>query len=266
MSAPTTQELELLKKFREKLVDLSLEGEQDSDMFLLRWIRGEQDSDMFLLRWIRARENNLDHAEDMLRKSLFWRKENNLDSWKQPANLKTDLPYEIVGYDQNNCPVVMIQGGRWDFKKLVADGQRQDFLNFKQSIYEEILETMRGKTTPEGVPVTQGIFIIDLNCSSFSQMSFQVLGMMKEDGQRFEANYPEILKNLYFINAPWFLNMVMNIMKTIVSAKTVGKINVFPSDPTKWMPVLQEIVPLEILPVVYGGKNADSKLNSNLEN
>jgi hypothetical protein len=251
MSAPTPQELELLVKFRERLADLALEGEQNSDMFLLRWIR--------------ARDQKLDAAEEMLRKSLAWRTENNLESWKQPQNLKTDLPYEIVGFDEENRPVLIVQGGRWNFKKLVADGQTQDFLKYKQSIYEEALEAMRGRSTPEGVPVTQAIFVIDLEQASLGQMSFSVLSMMKEDGSRFEANYPEILKSMYFINAPWFLTMVMGVMKTIISEKTLGKLNVYPSDPTKWKPALKEVIPLDVLPVVYGGNNAKSKLNPPVE-
>ncbi|CAG7825907.1 unnamed protein product, partial [Allacma fusca] len=54
MSAPTAKELEALANFRPLVSDLSLNDEQKSDMFMLRWLR--------------ARELNLKAAEEMLRK------------------------------------------------------------------------------------------------------------------------------------------------------------------------------------------------------
>ncbi|CAG7827333.1 unnamed protein product, partial [Allacma fusca] len=63
-------EVKLLGEFRKRLTDLDLNEEWTSDYNLIRWIR--------------ARDLDLDAAENMLRTSIEWRRENDIDqilSW-----------------------------------------------------------------------------------------------------------------------------------------------------------------------------------------
>ncbi|CAG7716864.1 unnamed protein product [Allacma fusca] len=249
MSAPTPEEISVLTKFRPRLTDLQLNEERNSDMDLLRWLR--------------AREYNLDRAEDMLRKNLDWRKIQKLDdadNYQPPPNFIDDFPYELIGFDRENCPVVIFQSGRWDYKGAINSGIREEFLRFKEMISERIVRTMRGKITSEGIPVTQFVSIVDMGQISFRQTSISVLQMLKEEVSRFEANYPERLKATYVINIPWFFSIAMNFVHPFLTKRTLEKFNIL-KDETQWKEVLRELVSLEDLPVIYGGLNAKSRLN-----
>ncbi|CAG7732438.1 unnamed protein product, partial [Allacma fusca] len=61
MAAPTFHELQILKEFRNRIKDLNLKEDINSDVELLRWIR--------------VCDHNLDQAEIMLRKHMNWREE-----------------------------------------------------------------------------------------------------------------------------------------------------------------------------------------------
>ncbi|CAG7822891.1 unnamed protein product, partial [Allacma fusca] len=87
----------IIQQFQEKLQDLQLSEEQNSNMNLLRFLR--------------ARDFKLNLAEDMLRKNLAWRKENDMDNirnYQVPSHFQQDLPYDVVGFDSGNSPVFIL--------------------------------------------------------------------------------------------------------------------------------------------------------------
>jgi len=250
MAAPKEDEKELLNKFRERLQDLELEGDKNSDMFLIRWIR--------------ARDHNLDAAEDMLRKAIEWRKEKNVDNykeWKIPEEFHELLVYEVLGYDAENSPVVVVPSGNWNLKKVAREYGAQAFVDYKITKHEELLAAMKGKSTPEGVPVTQSLFIVDIKNVSISQTSLDVLEMLKQDARVYEAYYPEVMKACHMINAPWFFSIFFNILKPFMSQKTSGKMYVYDSNPNNWMPIFKDLVPAQVLPSCYGGLNDKARIN-----
>jgi hypothetical protein len=207
----------------------------------------------------------MDQAEAMLRKHLVWRKENEIDTIRNhqlPPHFRTALPYDIIGLDYDNCPVLVLPLGRWDLKTLANSGEAKEFLRFKDQIHETLVELMRGKLTPEGVPVTQFSVVVDLEQISFRQTSLTVLEMMRDDLSRFESNFPERLKTNFIINAPWFLSIAMNFIRPFTSARTLEKFKVYGSDRTKWIPALQALLSEDQLPVLYGGQNKNSRLNT----
>ncbi|CAG7648088.1 unnamed protein product [Allacma fusca] len=90
----TAQEKIALKKFRANISDV-LETLSEYDAH-----------DLNLIRWIRARDFNLADAEKMLRKSLAWRLENNIEKLRVVEYsdfLLSKLVFTPCGHDKEGA-------------------------------------------------------------------------------------------------------------------------------------------------------------------
>ena len=74
-----------------------------------------------------------------------------------------------------------------------------------------------------------------------------------------QNNYPERLKKLYILNAPWFFTGIWAIVSPFLDAKTRDKINILGGDFLDTL--LQEIDPSQI-PVELGGQRENMPYNS----
>jgi len=64
--------------------------------------------DVKLLAWLRARNLNVDKAEQMLRRHLIWRKNNEIGKlvlWESP---KSFFPYLHSGFDREGTPIFIL--------------------------------------------------------------------------------------------------------------------------------------------------------------
>jgi hypothetical protein len=247
MAAPTNKELELISTFREMIRDIKL--------------RPDQDNDRFLNRWIRAREHDLTKAEQMLRTSLEWRQENDIDdihNWEIPRNILQDYPFVISGLDKEGCPVGIFPLGEWDVKKAVESGLRDTYIKYVDHIMgAQFGGTLRNKCGPN---VDQVVIILDMKGYSFRQVTaLKAVDAILETVRRFDLNYPETLKLAVVINAPRIFSIIFGIIKPVLSAKTLSKVEIFNYDPEKWMPFLSEFIPLSSLPTSFGGTNSEAE-------
>lgn len=78
----------------------------------------------------------------------------------------------------------------------------------------------------------------------------------------YEANYPEILKACYIINAPRVFAIAFGVVKKFLNEYTLGKIQIFPNDPKKWKKVLISHIDGDSLPKHYGGNLEDPDGNA----
>jgi hypothetical protein len=109
----TTEELEKIDQLRKRVTkDLEL--------------REDQVSDHYLIRWLRARSLNVSKAEEMLRKSLQWRKENGVDTILEtaeiPEHLKKRMFFGYLGIDPvSELPVMLFLLGRFDIARDIEE-------------------------------------------------------------------------------------------------------------------------------------------------
>ncbi|CAG7721006.1 unnamed protein product [Allacma fusca] len=242
MAAPSILEFKLLNEFRAQLADLEFSE------FL--------NSDMELLRWIRARDNNLEQAELLFRKHLKWRAEmdiENIGSWESPEPCQKYLPEYVVGFDDDNHPIVVTLTGKWDVKRVLAEVGLEFFMKSLVKNSESTKDHMRDKLSREGVPVTQFIHIVDLEGLSFSNATLPVFRALSEFGRIFESNYPEFLKMAVIINAPWFFPMFFKCLTPLLSRKTTDKMHIYGRNRAEWMEFVKTFCPDRILPSRYGG-------------
>ncbi|XP_076473337.1 SEC14-like protein 2 isoform X4 [Bombus vancouverensis nearcticus] len=185
---------------------LKVVGLEDNQRFaLMKFRRTVQDilkqphhDDNFLLRWLRARKWDPVAAEKMLRESMEWRKQwevDKLTEWDPPQILNDYLPHGLCGFDKDGAPA--------------------------------------------------GEVVITLI-------------------QMYEANYPEILKTCYIINAPKVFAFAFSVTKKFMNEYTLSKIQIYKSDPARWQTAIFSNIDRDQVPAFFGGTLKDPDGNPKL--
>jgi len=252
MSA-TLKELELVSEFRYRLEGLSLDEHNSSDLNLLRYIR--------------AREYDLSKAEDMLRKHLQWKRTKGIGlslvlDYEAPLFLRETYASKLMGFDDVGCPILLMEAGKWDIRKPVNDGLKEELEKLKDQSLERVMWLMRKKGSVqelENEEITQFVAICDWQGFSLRYiMNREVVDFIMEFARSFEANYPERLKAAYNVNAPKVFSVLFNLVKPILSARTLSKIFIFDSNEVAWKKEIFGNLPLSQVLTQYGGTRKDS--------
>ena len=77
--------------------------------------------------------------------------------------------------------------------------------------------------------------------------------MALETTKIFEANYPERLKACIIVNAPKIFSILFSLIKPLLTARTMAKLQIHASNAAKWKVALLNNVPADQLPTKYGG-------------
>ncbi|VVC28031.1 GOLD domain,CRAL/TRIO, N-terminal domain,CRAL-TRIO lipid binding domain [Cinara cedri] len=235
-----------LMKLRRNVADMQLEEKYD---------------DCFLLRWLGARNFDTKEAEDMLRTSMKWREEwsiNKDDGWKPPQLLVDHIPCGICGYDKEGSPVVVIPVAGFDVCGLIKSVSPKDIVRYLAQKVDSYLEVARQSSLKHGPKASQINCIADLTDFNLRQFTWRpaaelVINLL----QMYEANYPEILKSCFAINAPKVFAFAFNILKNILTGNTLSKFVIYKADPNKWKPALASFIDGDQYPAFLGGNLRD---------
>ncbi|OXA42573.1 hypothetical protein Fcan01_22665 [Folsomia candida] len=249
-SPPTEKEWELIHKFRSRVEDVL-----DTD---------DKRSAHFLLRWIRARDENLDKAEAMLRNSMKWRKENDMDSvLNKPLDpfIKDTYPYYTEGHDYEGHPVREVHSGAWDMRKAIDAGKETEFQDFVNHFFESIMVAIRESGNLKGDgggssdwPHTQFIYICDWEDYSYAQLiNLKAVQALLKFASQYEAHYPEILYKVYFVNCPAIMPLFLKLLKPLLAPKTYSKIHIYGTNREEWEPILRGMMDPDKLWTRLGG-------------
>ncbi|CAG7838394.1 unnamed protein product [Allacma fusca] len=245
MGTINDQEHSILLKFRNHISDLELSESQRSDYFLIRWLR--------------ARGNDLDGAKATLSNYLEYRRKDNIDNillWEPPEDVRTMAPYQFLGVDSENSPVIFVPFNRWNCRKLSELGLASDVIRYVDRLYEEIENTMIDKLTPEGIPTTQFVVIIDTyNLSLLTFSSLIVVDTLLQIAKKFEAYHPESVKRFFIPNAGRAFSAAFTLVKPILGPKTANKFKIFGTNPDIYKKEMLKELPAGILPPKFGGTN-----------
>jgi hypothetical protein len=159
----------------------------------------------------------------------------------------------LSGFDNENAPVVIFPVGRFDLRGLVQAGHYDESIRYVDQIWERIIESMRGRFTQEGAPVTQLTCILDMDQLGMRTVgSLGVISFLKQIITHFESNYPEILRRCYIINSTRIFQILFAIIKPLLSRRTYEKVQILTIE-AAWKPLLQAEIPTDQLPECYGG-------------
>lgn len=247
----TQLEKERLTIFRERCDDLDLQ------------LTEEQRSDPQLIRWLRARNLDVDKALHMLKLSLEWRKENNVDGILEreeiPKDVQAKTPFANLGVDANGYPIILVPVGRQDTRGFLEKYGTDTCLRYQIISLEKIMKHLRDVSEQQGRPVTQFVQILDFKGYSFSQFTNKLCRDYLIRMQKFlNPNYPNLLHCAMIINAPKLFYIIFNLIKPLIPKETLEKVEIFGADPEKWKKAISARLPLELIPPHWGGTRQGS--------
>lgn len=236
--------------------------EDDQKFALLKFKRQVSDvlqphhNDQFLLRWLRARSWNPEAAEKMLRQSMKWRLQWEVDTglkdWTPPEVLQKYYPSGTSGVDKDGAPVVVVPFAGLDIVGILHSASKQDVIRMTIKILERNLK-MAAETGANKVVV-----LFDMDGFTIRPYAWRPAGeIIISLIQMYEANYPEILKACYIINAPRVFAIAFNVVKQFLNEYTLGKMHIFKKDPKKWKAAVLENITPGNLPKYFGGSLED---------
>ncbi|PSN33532.1 hypothetical protein C0J52_23433 [Blattella germanica] len=164
--------------------------------------------------------------------SLKWREKwevDKLQDWEPPEVMQKYYPSGISGFDKDGAPVIVVPFAGLDMWGMMHSVTKTDFMKMTIKTLEKYLK----------VALDQG--------NKFGP----------DASQMYEANYPEILKACYIINAPKVFSIAFSVVKNFLNEYTLRKIQIIKSDPNKWKPVLQSMIECDQMPAHYGGSLKD---------
>ncbi|CAH0556097.1 unnamed protein product [Brassicogethes aeneus] len=236
--------------------------EDDKKFMLMKFRRSVMDiaqpnhDDHFLLRWLRARSWNPEAAEKMLRNSMKWRTQWEVDgalkTWNPPEAVALYHPSGTCGTDREGAPVIVVPFAGLDIIGLLNSVSRQDLVRTTIQVLEYNLE-MAQETGARQVVVVFDMEDFNLRQYAWRPAAEVVISLI----QMYEANYPEILKACYIVNAPRVFAIAFNVVKKFLNEYTLGKIMIYKNEPKKWKKILVENIGAENIPKHFGGELCD---------
>ncbi|XP_034840328.1 SEC14-like protein 2 [Maniola hyperantus] len=250
-------------------VSNSVVGIDDDQRFaLMKFRRSVRDvlkpehNDHFLLRWLRARQWNPEAAEKMLRDSMKWREKWGVDttlaSWQPPEVFEKHFPSGSTGFDKDGSPVLIVPFVGLDVWGLLHSVTRTDIIRMVLIHLENYLALGRKQAQTHGIDALKVTVIFDMEGFVMRQYAWKPAAeLVFTLLQIYEANYPEILKICFIVNAPKVFSLAFNVIKKFMNEYTLSKIRIYGSDPKKWQPQILTVVDKETLPQHYGGTMVD---------
>ncbi|CAK7357359.1 unnamed protein product [Dovyalis caffra] len=214
--------------------------------------KGSEGTDVVLLKFLRARDFKVNDALEMIKKTLQWRKESDVDSILE-EDLGVDLSsaFYMNGIDREGHPVCYNIYGVFENKELYEkafgdEEKRKQFLRWRFQLMEKGIQKLDLK--PGGVASI--LQISDLK-NSPSPSKKELRTSMSKAVTLLQDNYPEFVARNIFINVPFWYYAFNAIISPFLTQRTKRKFVV--ARPAKTTETLLKYVPAEEVPVQYGG-------------
>ncbi|XP_040106996.1 putative SEC14-like protein 6 isoform X2 [Oryx dammah] len=213
--------------------------------------------DYFLLRWLRARSFDLKKSEDMLRKHVKFRKQQDLDNilaWQPSEVVRLYEASGFCGHDREGSPVWyhIIRG--LDLKGLLLSVSKQEMLRFNFWSLELLLRDCEQQSQELGKKVEKISTVFDFEGLSLRHLWKPGVELVQEFFLALEANYPEILKNLIVVKAPKLFPVAFNLIKPYITEETRKKVVILGGN---WKQELLKLISPDQLPMEFGGTMTD---------
>ncbi|XP_040859571.1 SEC14-like protein 4 isoform X1 [Ochotona curzoniae] len=234
---------EALAKFRENLQDL-LPALPKAD-------------DYFLLRWLRARNFDLPKSQDMLRKHMEFRKQQDLDNilkWQPSEVIQLYDSGGLCGYDYEGCPVWFDIIGTLDPKGLLLSASKQELVRKRIKACELLQHECEQQSQKLGKKIELVLMVFDMEGLSLKHLWKPAVEVYQQFFAMLEANYPETLKHLIVVRAPKLFPVAFNLVKSFMSEATRRKMVILGDN---WKQELHRFISPDQLPMEFGGTMTD---------
>ncbi|KAJ9612163.1 Non-classical phosphatidylinositol transfer protein (PITP) [Cladophialophora chaetospira] len=229
-------------------------------------------SQIVLQKYINAYDGDLAKSKETLTKTLDWRaKTKPLDLLKKQFNSNkfARLGYTTVYGDAESTNPEVKEVFTWSIYGGVKDlnetfGNLQEFIEWRVALMEGALQALGIDKATKPITAEYDPYKIlqvhDYKSISFLRQSPVVKAASTETIKVFAQNYPELLKEKFFVNVPAFMGFIYAFMKLFVAAKTIKKFHPMSNGANlaKEMANSSKVKGLgDLLPKEYGGKGAE---------
>nr|ACG34302.1 patellin-5 [Zea mays] len=221
--------------------------------------KGDEATDVVLLKFLRARDFKAGAAFEMLRRTLRWRRD--WTGFSSGAESDADLPEELAGAcyldgaDHEGHPVCYNALGVFAddavYKKALGTEEgKARFLRWRVRAMERHVAEL--DLRPGGVASL--LQVIDLrNSPGPAKKDFRVA--VKQVLDLFQDNYPELVARNILVNVPFWYYAFSTLFYPFLTQRTKSKFVV--ARPSKVTETLLKYIPIEAIPVKYGGLKRD---------
>ncbi|XP_019180768.1 PREDICTED: patellin-3 [Ipomoea nil] len=213
-------------------------------------------SDVILLKYLRARDFKVKESFAMLKNTLRWRKEFNIDELVD-EELGDHLEKVVFmhGHDKESHPVCYNVYGEFQNKELynktfADEEKRSRFLRWRIQFLEKSIRKL--DFNPGG---TNTIFQVSDLKNSPGPGKRELRIATKQALHLLQDNYPEFVAKQVFINVPWWYLAFYTMIGPFLTQRTKSKF-VFAS-PAKTAETLFKYISPEHVPIQYGGLSVD---------
>ncbi|RLN11249.1 hypothetical protein C2845_PM09G21290 [Panicum miliaceum] len=221
--------------------------------------KGAEATDVVLLKFLRARDFKAGAAFEMLRRTLRWRRD--WTGFDADADGDADLPEELAGAcyldgaDREGHPVCYnalgVFAGDAVYKKALGTEEgNARFLRWRVRAMERHVAELDFK--PGGAASL--LQVTDLkNSPGPAKKDFRVA--VRQVFDLFQDNYPELVARNILINVPFWYYAFSTLFYPFLTQRTKSKFVI--ARPSKVTETLLKYIPIEAIPVKYGGLKRD---------
>jgi len=206
--------------------------------------------DIYLVKWLQAQAFSARRAEQMLREALKWRQEVKIDMWEDSKvfqEFEKDFPIFIDGSDREGRPIVESYFGDWNVRSMALQGKMKQLILYSLRGIERATTKLRERQA-QGKNVTQWILLLNMDgFNVINQACPACLPLYLGYVSQYEKYWPSTIFRSLLINTPESFEIVLNLIRPIMSPPTRAALKVFSSNKAEWKPYLDNLIdPAEI--------------------
>ncbi|CAN0901923.1 PATL4 [Linum grandiflorum] len=222
--------------------------------------KGNASTDVVLLKFLRAREFRVIEAFEMLKNTLRWRKENNIESILDEKDDQTDHLDPVVyedGHDREGHPICYNVYGMLGFDKATDkmfgdEEKRERFMRWRIRKMERCVKEQLDFNPGGACEILQ---INDLKNTPLPTRK-EVRLATRRVVEVLQDNYPEFVYTNIFINVPLWYYAFNTVLSPFLTPRTKNKF--ITARTSKVTEILLKYIAAEQLPVRYGGLKMDN--------
>jgi len=212
--------------------------------------------DGYLLKYIRNNKGDLKKAAAAVEKVAQWRKDKNIDPIldENLVGHNKYLPAKVDGYDRMGRPVILLPFGKWQLRKYVVAGKRDDANRVYRWHLEKVQRRIFEVAEEKGQDIDEFYIIVD--CDGYNVRESLCLGCVPltlDMATSFDTGSGNFVKNLTLVNTPRIFQPVLQLVRQLFQLQSLVRMSDYPSDKDVWMPRLHEDVAPDQLPKSLGG-------------
>ncbi|XP_033341692.1 retinol-binding protein pinta [Megalopta genalis] len=207
-----------------------------------------QTDDFFLLRFLRASKFNMEKAKSKLQN--YCKQRDTLPEWYSNRNpflpelqelLDLGVLLPLRKLDSEGRMVVIVRAAvHKPSRHKMADMLKASLMTLDLALSDHESTTVHGITA-----------ILDIGGITYEHALQLPPSMIRNLVHAWQGCYPVRIYSLDFINAPRFINVMLNVFRSFMNAKLKKRVHVHMKDRLK----LHKTLPTDILPEEYGGSD-----------